>query len=266
MKIAILSDIHANLPALQTVADHIAHSHYDAVYCLGDIGGYASRPNEVQELLAGKGWPTVLGNYDEGVGFQRDDCGCHYVKPFDIAMSNVSFLWTRERTTDPNKAWLRELPREIRFEADGRRVLLCHGSPRSTTEYLFENRSDGFLKQFTPGGNDDAQADIIVFGHTHVPFHRVVEGIHFVNSGSVGRPKDGDPRAGYCVLTLENGSLSTEQVRLAYDVEAAARSLVEEGLPEYFADYLRTGGSVTPEHYDADGRRLPGFVPGTANA
>ncbi len=243
-KLAIFSDIHANLPAMEVVRDHIAQAGYDGVYCLGDIGGYASEPNEVQAVIENMKCPVVLGNYDEGVGFQRDDCGCHYVKPFDIEMSNVSFLWTREQTSEENKAWLRTLPREIRLEINGKRILLCHGSPRSTTEYLFENRSDGFLKQFTPGGKDDARADVIVFGHTHVPYHRVVEGVHFINTGSVGRPKDGDPRAGYCVLTMEGDDISTEQVRLPYDVEATCARLIHAGLPTYFADYLRMGGSV----------------------
>lgn len=243
-RIAVFSDIHANLPAMEVAANHIAQGGYDAVYCLGDIGGYASQPNEVQDAIKAMGCPTILGNYDEGVGFNRDDCGCHYVKPFDIEMSNISFLWTREQTTEDRKVWLRELPREIRLEVEGFRVLLCHGSPRSTTEYLFENRSDGYLSQFTAGGKDDAHADLIVFSHTHVPYHRTVNGVHFVNTGSVGRPKDGDPRAGYCVLTIEEKTVTSEQIRLPYDVETTCRRLLEAGLPAYFADYLRTGGKA----------------------
>jgi putative phosphoesterase len=241
-RLAIFSDIHANLPAMEAVKASIEASSFDGIYCLGDIGGYASEPNEVQELIRSMGCPTVMGNYDEGVGFNKDDCGCHYIKPFDIEMSNTSFLWTREHTTDANKAWLRELPREIRFEIEGKKVLLCHGSPRDTTEYLFENRSDGYLKQFVAEGKADAHADIIVFGHTHVPFHRTVEGVDFVNSGSVGRPKDGNPQAGYCVLSIDGSEVSSEQVRVEYDVELACSRLVTAGLPEYFADYLRLGG------------------------
>ena len=242
-RIAIFSDIHANIPAMEVVRDHIQQGHYDAVYCLGDLGGYASQPNEVQGLIVTMGCPTLLGNYDEGVGFNLDDCGCHYIKPFDIEMSNISFLWTREHTTDENKTWLRELSREIRVEIEGWKVLLCHGSPKSNTEYLFENRSEGYLKQFTPGGKHDAHVDLIVFGHTHVPYHRVVDGVDFVNTGSVGRPKDGNPRAGYCALTIDNDSISVEQIRLPYDVESACSRLIAAGLPEYFAEYLRSGGS-----------------------
>ena len=247
-KLAIFSDIHANFPAMGEVASHIRDNDYDGIYCLGDLGGVAAQPNEVQELVQYLDCPTIMGNYDEGVGFNEDSCGCNYVKAFDIKMSDISFFWTREHTTDVNKAWLRELPREIRLGVEDQRVLFCHGSPASTTEYLFETRSEPYLQKFTPGGRSDAHADIIVFGHTHVPYHRIVDGIHFVNTGSVGRPKDGDPRAGYCVLTINGGRVTTEQVRLAYDVEAACSRLVAAGLPDYFADYLRTGGNVpTPE-------------------
>ena len=245
IKLAIFSDIHANLPAMEAVRASIEGGDFTAVYCLGDLGGYASQPNEVQDLIMSIGCPVIMGNYDEGVGFNKDDCGCHYVKPFDIEMSSISFLWTREHTTDVHKVWLRELPREIRFNVEGKRVLLCHGSPRDTTEYLFENRSDGYLKQFTAGGKADAQADVIVFGHTHVPYHREVAGVDFVNTGSVGRPKDCNPEAGYAVLSLDNGALTVEEVRVPYDVELACKRLLEAGLPEYFADYLRTGGQVT---------------------
>ncbi len=182
-RLAIFSDVHANLPAMDVVRAAIAQSAFDGVYCLGDLGGYASQPDEVQQMVMAMGCPTILGNYDEGVGFNLDDCGCHYIKPFDIEMSNISFLWMREHTTNENKAWLRRLPREIRLEVEERRVLLCHGSPRSTTEYLLETRSDGYLRQFTSGGKDDSHADLIVFGHTHVPYHRVADGVDFVNTG-----------------------------------------------------------------------------------
>ncbi len=246
-RLAIFSDIHANLKAMEVVAEHIKQGGYDGVYCLGDLGGYASQPNEVQAVIQGMGCPTILGNYDEGVGFSKDSCGCNYVKPFDIQMSDISFSWTLEHTTDESKAWLRTLPKTIPLEVEGWKVLLCHGSPISNTEYLFETRSDAYLSRFTPGGNHDAHADVIVFGHTHVPYHRGLNGVDFVNTGSVGRPKDADPRAGYCVLTLDGDSVGVEQIRLAYDVELACKNLLAAGLPDYFADYLRTGGNV-PGH------------------
>lgn len=246
---ALLTDIHANRPALEAALADLDRRHaaqpFDAVYCLGDLGGYAAEPEAVQDLLIAPGYPTVLGNYDDGVGFGREDCGCKYVIPFDIAMSDRSFRWTLGHTDEAHRSWLRTLPREIRLETEGLRVLLCHGSPRDTTEYLFETRSDGYLRQFTSGGRLDARADVIAFGHTHVPYHRTVDGVHFVNAGSVGRPKDGDPRAGYCILTLDGRNMHAEQVRVPYDVELACRRLQDAGLPPYFAAYLRTGGVVS---------------------
>lgn len=247
-RIALISDIHGNLPALQVVLADLhskqAERPLDAVYCLGDLGGYGGQPNEVQEAIMAAGFATISGNYDENVGLNGDDCGCQYVKPFDIAMSNLSFNWTKEHTTETNKVWLRSLAREIRLEVEDRRVLLCHGSPRSNTEYLFENRSDGYLKQFTASGRVDAQADVICFGHTHVPYHRTVAGVHFINTGSVGRPKDGNPQAGYCLLTIDADGVRSEQIRLNYDVERACSNLLSVGLPAYFAEYLRVGGNV----------------------
>ncbi len=246
MNFAIFSDIHANLPAMQAVRSSIESQTFEGILCLGDFGGYASQPNEVQDEVMAMACPTILGNYDEGVAFELENCGCHYVRSFDIEMSNTSFLWTRENTSSEHKEWLRSLPKEIRFVANGTRVLLCQGSPRDTTEYLFENRSDGYLRQFTPGGPADANADVIVFGHTHVPFHRVVNGVQFINTGSVGRPKDGDPRAGYRVLTIDDETVSSSQIRVQYDVELACSRLLQAGLPSYFADYLRFGG-----HFEA---------------
>lgn len=242
MRIALFSDIHGNLHAMEAVAASIRAGSFDAVFCLGDLGGYGAFPEEVQDLVEALGCPTVAGNYDVNVGEDGPDCGCHYTNPVEIALADRSFGWTREHTSPHHKARLRALPREIRCDADGRRVLLCHGSPRSITEYLFENRSEAFLRQFTARGIHDAQADVICFGHTHVPYHRIVDGVHFVNTGSVGRPKDGDPRAGYCVLEIEPDGIRAKQVRLEYDVEAACEALLARGLPRYFADYLHTGG------------------------
>ncbi len=190
------------------------------------------------------GYATISGNYDQNVGFNGLDCGCHYIKPFDIEMSNFPFTWTKKHTTDVNKVWLRDLPMEVRFNIGRTRVLLCHGSPRDNTEYLFENRSDGYLRQFIPDGRADAHADVTVFGHTHVPYHRVVDGVQFVNSGSVGRPKDADPRAGYCILSVASNQVDSRQIRLKYDIKEACRRLLAGGLPPYFAEYLRTGGNV----------------------
>ena len=130
MRIAIFSDVHANLPALEAVLANIEATAVDARYALGDLVGYAPWPNEVLERLRAEGIPIVMGNYDDGTGFGRDECGCAYVKPTDKAEGDAGFAWTKAHTNDANTAWLRTLHPQIRFVADGKRYLLVHGSPR----------------------------------------------------------------------------------------------------------------------------------------
>src|SRR6187431_986633 len=135
MRLGIFSDIHANLPALEAVLADIAARHVDGVYCLGDLVGYAPFPNEVTERIRLEQIPTIMGNYDDGVGFDRDECGCAYREAEERRRGDQSLAWTKAHVTPDNKAFLRTLAHEIRFEADGRRVLLVHGSPRKINEY-----------------------------------------------------------------------------------------------------------------------------------
>src|SRR5690606_14069471 len=118
------------------------------------------------DRLRVEGIPTIMGNYDDGVGFERDECGCAYTNPSDRTLGDQSLTWTKAAVTDENKAFLRTLAPEIRFDADGRRVLLVHGSPRRINEYLFEDRPLSSFQRLAAS----SEADIIVFGHTHKPY------------------------------------------------------------------------------------------------
>lgn len=140
MRLAIFSDVHGNAPALEAVLADISGQSCDALYCLGDLVGYGPFPNEVTERIRREHIPTVMGNYDDGVGFDRDDCGYAYRDPDEKARGDQSLAWTRGQVTAEHKAFLRNLHHEIRFETEGRRVLLVHGSPRRINEYLFEDR------------------------------------------------------------------------------------------------------------------------------
>jgi diadenosine tetraphosphatase ApaH/serine/threonine PP2A family protein phosphatase len=110
------------------------------------------------------------------------------------------------------------------------------------TVYFTSDRSDDFCRQMAARAGLRA-GDILAFGHTHLPWHRTVDGIHFVNAGSVGRPKDGDPRAGYTLISFESEPVDIRHVRVAYDVERAAAAILASGLPSEFAEYLRSGGT-----------------------
>jgi putative phosphoesterase len=233
MRVALFSDVHSNLPALEAVLEDIARVGVDRRYTLGDLVGYAPWPNEVLERLAAEDLPGVMGNYDDGTGFDRAECGCAYNNPLERALGDESFAWTKAHTTDRNKGYLRSLASEIRFEADGRRYLLVHGSPRRINEYLYEDKPDATFARVAAG----ADADVIVCGHTHRPYDRTVGNARFINTGSTGKPKDGDPRA--CWVLLDTGTGSAEFRRVAYDVERAARAVEASDLPSEFAEQLR---------------------------
>lgn len=260
---AFFSDVHANLPALSAVlADldaRLARGEVDAVYCLGDLVGYATWPNEVVTAIRERGIPTIAGNYDEGVGLHSDDCGCAYRTDEDRARGAESIAYTNEVVSQTTRRYLHGLPRHIRLTlaaprqagAEPLEVLLVHGSPRRVNEYLFEDRSDRSMLRMM----EAAGADVLLFGHTHKPYHKALavaaeDGMthyrHAINTGSVGKPKDGDPRACYVLLTLDPARPRTAQdyctpefVRVPYDVEEAARAIEASPLPDAFAGMLR---------------------------
>ena len=247
MRYALISDVHANLHALDAVlADIDARGDTDATYHLGDLVGYSGNPNEVVARLQERGIQGIAGNYDSTVATDYKHCGCKSETPRQEELAHLSYEYTRAAVTPDTRRYLGSLPfmldiRALGGHAAGPRLVLVHGTPVLNTVYWTEDRSDEFcLKMAASVGLK--RGDVIAFGHTHKPWHREVEGIHCINTGSVGRPKDGDWRAGYVRLELGRADARVEFVRVAYDVEAAARGVIEAGLPEEFAQFLRTGG------------------------
>ena len=246
-RFALISDIHANLPALRAVlGDFHDRANVDAIYHLGDLTGYAPWPNEVVALIRERAIPGISGNYDSTVATDYKHCGCRADTPHDEELSHISFEWTRSHVTPETKKYLGTLPfrldiRPFGGHVSGPTITLVHGNQTLNTVYVTEDRSDAFLEKMAKDLGSRPQ-DVICFGHTHKPWHRVVEGVQFVNAGSVGRPKDGDPRAGYVLLTTEGSELRVEFVRVAYDTDEAARAIRESELPHEFADFLRSGG------------------------
>ena len=185
-------------------------------------------------------------NYDSTVATHYKHCGCRYEDPRQEALAHESFSWTLEHTSDATRQFLSSLPFRIDIRpfgghVSGPTIRLVHGNHALNTVYVTEERTDEFLS--TMAKNMSARdGDVVCFGHTHKPWHRIVAGIHFVNTGSVGRPKDGDPRAGYVVLDVTEAGVNVDFVRVAYDVEEAARGILASTLPPDFAEYLRTGG------------------------
>ena len=246
MRIALLADIHANLPALEAVlADIDGRADIELVYHLGDLVGYAPWPDEVVRLLRARGIAGVAGNYDSTVAADYPHCGCRYEDARQEELSHVSYAWTRAHVSPETKRMLRALPFRLDVRPDGGHaagttLILFHGAPTLNTLYWTEDRPERFCEEMAARAGA-RRGDLLCFGHTHLPWHRTVGGIHFVNAGSAGRPRDGDPRAGYAVIDVSDG-VSVEFVRVAYDVEQAAAAILASGLPAEFADHLRTGG------------------------
>ena len=251
MRYALISDIHSNVPALQAVLDDIsARRGIDATYHLGDLVGYAPWPNETVSLLKGFQIEGIAGNYDSTVATDYKHCGCKYEDPRQEELSHISYEWTRQHCTAETKRFLSRLPFRLDLKprgghTPGPTVILVHGTPTLNTLYWTEDRPESFCSKMA-GMAGAKKGDVICFGHTHKPWHREVEGIHFINTGSVGRPKDGDWRAGYVVLDMSGDTPGVEFVRVEYDLEQATEAIRNSDLPDDFAEYLATGGMPKP--------------------
>jgi len=233
-RVAVITDIHANLPALQAVLRRIDELDVDGVYCGGDLVGYGPHPNEVCALIAERAIPTIYGNYDHAIARDLEDCGCAYVTAHDRELGQRSVDWTLAHTDRASKDFMRALPFDLRFAVGETPVHLVHGSPRKVNEYLFQDKPARLYERLAAA----EEAAVLVFGHTHKPWMRDYGGVLFVNCGSVGKPKDGDPRAAFAVLEAAADRVAARIERVDYDAGAVAREVAAAGLPAEFADKL----------------------------
>jgi predicted phosphodiesterase len=232
MRIAVVSDVHANLPALRAVLDDIAEIGCDAVWCAGDLIGRGPHPNEVVAEIRRLGIPSVQGNWDEAASMDRDQSGSIWASPEADALGRASLAWTSRQLTEENRSWLRALPLTMRMEVEGRTALLFHATPIKQNEYLWSDRPSRYFARIA---SDEAD-DLFCFGHTHESFHRVVGQSHFVAAGSVGCGTAESPRARYAVIYVTDTDLVAGFRSVDYDVHAVLRDLAAAGLP---ADPLR---------------------------
>jgi putative phosphoesterase len=233
-RVAIVTDIHANLPALEAAVTRIEELGIERIYCGGDLVGYGPHPNEVCALLARRQIPTIYGNYDYAIARGLEDCGCFYPTPRDRELGEQSIAWTLAHTDEQSKDFMRGLPFDVRFELGGKRVRLVHGSPRKVNEYLLEERAASTFERIAA----IADCDVLAFGHTHKPWIREHAGVLFVNCGSAGKPKDGDPRASFALLEPASGEVRVTIERVDYDADTVAAEMRRVGLPDELADKL----------------------------
>jgi putative phosphoesterase len=232
--VAVITDIHANLPALQAALARIDALGIERIHCGGDLVGYGPHPNEVCALIAERAIPTIYGNYDYAIARDLHDCGCAYITPHDRELGQRSVEWTLAHTDRTSKAFMRALPFDLRFRVGATAVHLVHGSPRKVNEYLFEDKPASLYERLAAAEPDQ----VLVFGHTHKPWIHSYGAVRFVNCGSVGKPKDGDPRGAFAILAATADDVEVTIERVDYDAEAVAREVAGAGLPAEFAGKL----------------------------
>ncbi|MGE5807936.1 MAG: metallophosphoesterase family protein [Nitrospirota bacterium] len=235
MRLAVFGDIHGNIEALKAAYDAAMKSKAEKIYHLGDLGGYSPFVNEVVDFLIEHNIDGVQGNYDETVANDREHCGCKAEDTVQEEMANRSFLWTKEHASTKTKDYLRDLPFSLSVISAGKTVLLFHATPSKNNLYWHEDRQEKFFKEMA----EKVDADVMIYGHTHKPYRKDFGGKIFINAGSVGKPKDGDPRACVALIDIGADNVSVEFLRVPYDVEKAAQAIVECGLPAYFAERLK---------------------------
>jgi putative phosphoesterase len=233
-RVAVVTDIHANLPALEAALTRVEELGIERVYCGGDLVGYGPHPNEVCALVEERRVPTIYGNYDYAIARDLEDCGCAYPTREERELGQRSVHWTLAHTSQGSKDFMRTLPFDLRFDVGEAAVHLVHGSPRKVNEYLFEDKPASLYERLAGA----EEADVLVFGHTHRPWIQEYGGVLFVNCGSVGKPKDGDPRAAFAILEPGADRLQVTIERVPYDAESVAREVAAAGLPEEYADKL----------------------------
>lgn len=217
MRIALFSDIHANLPAFQAFLADLDNRKVDAIYCLGDMIGYNIWPNEIISEIRRRGIATLAGNHDQ--------------KTKGYAYELVSA---------ENRGYLNSLPAHIKLEYqlnnNHLNIVLAHGSTRSINEYVLKDTDESYVLEMMA----EAKADVLCVGHSHLPYHRIIGDKHIINIGSIGKPKDGDPRGCYVLLNMaEVADITADFVRFDYDIEKAAKAVEQSNLPDELADRLR---------------------------
>jgi predicted phosphodiesterase len=253
MKLAFFGGVYNNSLALDAAIRDAQQRGAERLYCLGDLGAFGPYPDKVFPLLHAADVACVQGNYDDSIGNGLDDCQCGYTDPRDNHFAQLSYDYTLANTSDEHRRWMRELPGELRFEVDGLRFLLCHGSPRKMNEFLWESTtSTHFLDKLA----DDHEADVILATHTGIHWERALaNGRRFINVGCLGRPEnDGHTNVWYTFVRTgsdsildseQGGRLDVEFVPIEYDHQRLAREMQDEGIPDEFIETILTGWWTT---------------------
>lgn len=243
-RVLLFGGVYSNYIALAHLLKNCSKMNAEAIFCLGDIGGFGPHPNKSYEYLRNTRVTTLAGNYDLSLSQGLDNCGCGYTDPRDNHFAQISYDYTLQNTSRSNKDWLITLPSLIRFRLADLKVLLCHGSPRRTNEFLWDSSSpDHLLHRFL----EDSGADVLCFTHTGLKWYRQLEGNrHAVNVGVIGRPEnDGTSNVWFTLLEATGKDLQCFFLPLNYDYSRLIDEMKQEDLPPEFIETIQTGWWTT---------------------
>jgi hypothetical protein len=243
-RIVVFGGVYNNHHGLSALLDAAAAHRAEAIYCLGDLGGFGPHPEKVRPLLEEGGVEGVQGNYEESLAAGREDCNCGYTDPRDNVFADLSYRYTAERCSPEMRRWLGSWPLRRRVRVGERELLLVHGSPRRINEFLFASTSPvPFLEVLC----DEQRCDGFLCTHTGLPWHRrLPSGRDVVNAGVIGRPaNDGATHVWYALIEAGAGGLDVRLQTLRYDHQALAREMRAEELPEEFVETILTGWWTT---------------------
>lgn len=243
-RIAVFGGVYSNHLALAAAIEDARARGAGALYCLGDLGAFGPHPDRVFPLLVEHGVTVIRGNYDDSIARGLDDCQCGYTDPRDNHFARLSYRYTYHHTSEEWRRWMAGLPERRRIELGGRRLLLCHGSPRRMNEFLWESTCSTAFLDHLAAGHD---ADVVLVTHTGLHWRRELPGGRlFVNVGALGRPaNDGRTEVWYALLEAAEGRVGVEFIPVAYDCERLAHEMRAERLPEEFVETILTGWWTT---------------------
>ena len=229
MKIAVISDIHGNIEALEEAFSNIQNRNLDTIVCLGDLVGYGPYPNEVVEFIKKNNILSILGNYDAAVLEEK----FNYIR--DNEVNKFCMPWAAKEVNKENKTYLKSLPRQIIIEFNNMKIRFVHGSTRAINEYLIENSRQSQEVM------ENLQEDILVCGHTHIPFRKDYGSRILLNDGSIGKPKIGRPNGTYLIIDLKSDHIKTEIIEFTYDYKKTIEAMQKKGIHQACINNIETG-------------------------
>ena len=221
MKIAVISDIHANVYALMNVLEDIDNEKVDTIVCLGDLVGYGSQPNEVISMIKERHILCIKGNYDNSVV----DNEYSYIR--ETPINSFSLPWAVNELKEENRIFLQNLPSTITLNIENKNLLFVHGSPRRINEYLLKD-ADNTLDTM-----NSINEDVLICAHTHIPEIKEFGNKVYVNSGSIGKPKIGRPNITYCILNINKEDVMKIEIKeISYDFKKIVKDMTILGFPQ----------------------------------